>query len=50
MHRRMGAVKRHFAKMLIRPSVNTCIMALACVIAVPPNRGSHDHPAQIAQI
>jgi hypothetical protein len=35
----MGAVKRHLAKMLIRPSSSTCMSALACVIAVSPNPG-----------
>lgn len=39
MHQKMGTVKRHPAKMLIRPSFNTCMMALAWVIAGSPNPG-----------
>jgi hypothetical protein len=39
MHQKMGAVKRHLAKMLIRPYFNTCMIGLAGVIAVSPNPG-----------
>jgi hypothetical protein len=50
MHQKMGTVKRHLVKMLIRPSSGACMIALACVIAVSPTRGSHDHREQIAQM
>jgi hypothetical protein len=44
---RPAAGDRHPAKMLIRPSCSTRLMALACGIAASP--GSHHRPAQITQ-